>query len=66
MSEQIRFDIYRCFDQVMVKATDVVTGEFSMATGSIEQDVKAKALGRVERLNNYKDIHSGPPEGMMQ
>ena len=66
MSERIRVDIYRSLGAVMVKATDLVTGEYSHATGVDEAEVKAKALERVKRLNELKDVHPGPPEGMVQ
>jgi len=49
MSEKIRIDTFRAFDQVMVKATDLATGHFSIATGRRENAVRAKAISRIRR-----------------
>ena len=66
MKERIRVDVYRSLGTVMVRATDLVTGEWSHATGLDEAEVKAKALDRVRRLNELKSVHPNSPEGMVQ
>ena len=66
MKERIRVDVYRSLGTVMVRATDLVTGEWSHATGLDEAEVKAKALERVRRLNELKSVHPNSPEGMTQ
>ena len=66
MNERIRVDVYRSLGTVMVRATDLITGEWSHATGLDEAEVKAKALERVRRLNEYKSVHPNSPEGMVQ
>lgn len=58
-SEAIRYDIYLALGQVMVKATDLKTGEVCYAMGQDTDELKRKATERLERLNKYKTVHPG-------
>ena len=56
--ERVRLDIYRAFGQVMVKATDLVTGAYGLGTGESEESAKVKAKANL--------ITANKPEGMVQ
>ena len=45
--KDIRFDIYRALDQVMVKVSNLRTGDVGLGTGKTEREAKTKALRKL-------------------